>query len=192
MDNVQELAAANAEFAKANTELDEENARLREELKAAGPTIIMLQKRLEAMEQQIGQDGTARFEDDELIKVATSTLDDPAMMAKVSTLAFMEEPVMVEIQEVSEDQADPGFPIFVNGQVELFRRGERKVVKRKFVEGLARAKKTGYRNQLVVDPITREQTYEYPSKTGLRYPFSVVEDKNPRGADWLKAVLRQS
>jgi hypothetical protein len=64
-------------------------------------------------------------------------------------------------------------------------------VKRKFVEGLARAKKTSYGNTLRVDQQTGLQSYVWPSKTGLRYPFAVIEDKNPRGKTWLEAVLRQ-
>jgi hypothetical protein len=113
------------------------------------------------------------------------------MLKKLQMEAFMEEMVTVEISEVSEEQADHGFPIFVNGQCEIFFRGERKAIKRKFVEGLARAKKTGYRNVLKVDRDTGEQEYVWPSKTGLRYPFSVIEDKNRMGADWLRSVLRQ-
>jgi hypothetical protein len=188
---VDDLLSANEEFAQANDKLAEENAGLKQQLSGQGAMINKLMKRFEAMEQQIGQDGTAHFGDTSLVRVEGKTLDDPDMLKKLQMEAFMEEMVTVEISEVSEEQADHGFPIFVNGQCEIFFRGERKAIKRKFVEGLARAKKTGYRNVLKVDRDTGEQEYVWPSKTGLRYPFSVIEDKNRMGADWLRSVLRQ-
>jgi hypothetical protein len=185
------------ELLQANQEFNEENDRLRREL-AEAKTALKAKDYVaatvgynDALNHQVGQDGVARFDGETLVKPAQSTLDDPNMIKKADILRFMEDMVTVEISEVSEDQADIAFPIMVDGKTELFRRGERKAVKRYFVEGLARAKKTGYRNQLVVDRQTGEQTYEYPAKTGLRYPFSVIHDPSPRGADWLKAVLRQ-
>jgi hypothetical protein len=180
---------------QANQELYEENERLLKEIEAlksgekhyvAAPVGYD-----DALDHQVGQDGTAKFQGETLVRPAQSTLDDPNMIAKAEMLKFMEEPVTVEIAELSDENADMGFVIEVNGRKEVFRQGERKTVRRVFVEGLARAKKTGYRNQLVVDRSTGEQTYEYPAKTGLRYPFSVVHDPNPKGGAWLKAVLRQ-
>ncbi|GAA0586733.1 hypothetical protein ACFQH5_20210 [Halomonas salifodinae] len=184
------------ELRQANEEFNSENERLRAQLaemeqRMAKNTPVTREQRLETGEHQVGQDGTAAFDGDTLIKPETRTLDDPNLIKKAEILKFMEEPVTVEISEVSDENADHGFIIHVNGKSEPFRQGERKTVKRYFVEGLARAKRTGYKNQLVVDPVTGDQEYEYPSKTGLRYPFSVVHDPNPRGADWLKAVLRQ-
>lgn len=189
--NVEELMSANEAFATENDEQRSQIEKLLAENKRLKDLNVTHEKRLEAQEQQVGQDGTAHFDGDELIKVQGQSLDDPNMMKKLDIMKFMEEPVAVEIHEVADEQADIGFAIWVNGQSEVFRRGERKTVKRKFVEGLARAKKTGYGNQLRVNRDTGEQEYIYPSKTGLRYPFSVVHDANRMGADWLKAVLRQ-
>lgn len=181
------------ELAQANEAFNAENERLQKELSAmqAKHNPVTREKRLETGEHQIGQDGTASFDGDTLIKPETKTLDDPNMLEKVEMLKFMEEPVTVEVSEVADENADWGFVIEVNGKSCAFRRGERKTVKRLFVEGLARAKRTGFKNQLVVDPVTGDQEYIYPSKTGLRYPFSVIHDANPKGADWLKTVLRQ-
>ncbi|WP_156899718.1 hypothetical protein [Marinobacterium litorale] len=189
--DVQDLVSANEEFAKQNERLEKENEELKAQAHSSFAIIQDLQKRFEVMEQQIGQDGVAHFDDSDLVRVEGRTMDDPLMKQKADMLKFMEEPVTIYIHDVSEDQADPGFPIFVNGECEIFRRDEERTVKRKFVEGLARAKKTGYSNQLKVDPETGVQEYVWPSKTGLRYPFNVVHDGNPNGASWLKSVLRQ-
>jgi hypothetical protein len=175
---------------QANEEFAAENARLHA-LLAKNTPVTPNKREFIAEDHQVGQDGIARFEGDELIHVEQRTLDDPLMSEKLSMLKFMEEPVRVHIHDVSEDQADLGFTVEVNGQAVVFNRGEEKTVARKFVEGLARAKKTSYRNQLRVDQTTGEQEYIHPSKTGLRYPFSVVEDRNAKGRDWLQAVLRQ-
>lgn len=180
------------ELLKANQEFNEENERLRKEIEAlkAKNNPVSITRGHEAAAEQVGQDGERLFNDDGLVHVQTQALDDPRMIAKADLERFMNEPVTVEIHEVSEDQADQVFEVFSNGQVEVFRRGERKTVKRKFVESLARAKKTGYQNVEYTDE-NGVRGFKYPAKTGLRYPFAVLEDANPRGRDWLNAVLRQ-
>lgn len=189
--DVEDLMSANNEFADENDRLSLQNETLKRQMSDQSFMINTMMKRFEALEQQIGQDGTSRFKGDALIQVEKRPLDSPEMLAKLDIEKFMEEMVTVEVHDVADENADPAFPIWVNGIPEFFRRGEQKTVKRKFVEGLARAKKTGYRNVLKVDPMTGEQEYVWPSKTGLRYPFSVVSDNNKEGSAWLKAVLRQ-
>ena len=193
------------EALKANKEFNEENERLKQELKEAKRQATLnknkLEKlqsskpfnstRFEAEDQQVGQDGDNRFEGDELIKTSMEKLDEDILKGKMEVHSFMEEPVTVEIHDVSEENADHGFTVWVNGQPETFYRGQTKTVKRKFVEGLARARKTGYKCILKIDPQTGEQYYSYPSHTGLRYPFSVIDDANPKGRTWLKQTLRQ-
>lgn len=185
--NVNELLEANAAFAKQNEALAKEL----EELKRKNVAPATIRRTDDLGNHQVGQDGVRKFEDDELVKIETRTLDDPAFMTKLATEKFMEELVHVRIQETSEEQADIGFVISVNNKQCVFRRGEEKIVPRYFVEGLARAKRTGFKNVLKVDPMTGEQEYVYPAHTGLRYPFEIIEDKNPNGREWLKAVLRQ-
>lgn len=191
------LASANEDLAKANAAVNEENEALRRELAAAKALAaknqpVLRSDRFVVEEHQIGQDGVASFAEDGVLEpIKGENLDDPLVKEKAAMLAFMEEPVTVNIHEVSEDNADEAFFISVNNDKEFFRRGETKTVKRKFVEGLARARKTGYRAELRVDPITGVQEYVYPSKTGQRYPFSIIEDSNPKGRDWLTHTLRQ-
>jgi hypothetical protein len=186
--NVEELLGANQEFA-------DENARLQAELKAVRAQLAknrpaIRSGAIDAEDFQVGQDGIAKFEGDTLITPEFRTMDDPRMIRKMEIEKFMAEPVTVQISDVSEDQADIGFVIEVNGDKEFFRRGETKTVKRKFIEGLARAKKTAFKNQQSTNA-NGEPEFIYPSKTGLRYPFSIMNDANPRGAQWLQSVLRQ-
>lgn len=195
--HIKELREANEAFSEANDALSNENDQLRQQLEAMKSALaknnpVSISQRLETDDLQIGQDGTAHFDKDGvLVHVEQRTLDDPFLAAKIKELAFMEELVTVEIADTAEEQADIGFVISVQNKPETFMRGQQKTVKRKFVEGLARAKKTAFGNVLTVDPVNGEQAYVHPSKTGLRYPFSVIRDDNPRGREWLHAVLRQ-
>ena len=58
---------------------------------------------------------------------------------------------------------------------------------RPYVERLARAKETGYSQDL--DHNKGEAMNLLTSQKSLRYPFQVNRDDNPRGAAWLRAVL---
>lgn len=154
---------------------------------------VILEKHLEADEQDLGQQGAARFtekdgEQDIEIEIAPS-MDTAAGREKIANLEFMEEEVMVHIHSTSEKDADKVFEINVCGDREIFRRGEKRPVKRKFVEGLARAKPIAYDSTEVIGA-DGLQHYEYPSQKGLRYPFSLV---NPTSMDnaWLTSVLAQ-
>ncbi|MCA9340765.1 MAG: hypothetical protein KDA17_07660 [Candidatus Saccharibacteria bacterium] len=145
--------------------------------------------RLESGDMQIGQDGVVDEKNGVIIKPSQQQLDDPDFIKKAEILQFMNEMVTVEIADTSDEKDDHGFVIEVNGMKCPFHRGERKTVRRFFVEGLARAKKTSYTAKKKTED-DGDNIFNYPSKTGLRYPFSVVDDSQ-RGKEWLRAVLRQ-
>lgn len=105
-------------------------------------------------------------------------------------LAFMEEKITVIVNESSNPNDDPLPMVGVNGTNQFFVRGEPTLVKRKFVEVLARAK-----TEAVTTKVD-ERNSENPTNRILRnrahkYPFQVVEDRNSRGRDWLTAILRE-
>lgn len=179
----------------ANKAFNEENEALRKELEQMktllakdNPSII--RKMIEP--EQVGQDGTARFDEEGLIKPEQKTLDDPDIRGKLEKLEFYKEEVTIRFDEVADENADPRFTIWHNGIAYNFSRGEEFTVPRYVVSELAEARRTGYGNKLVVDRVTGEQSYEYPSHTGLRYPFVVVEDRNPQGAQWYRAKMRSA
>ena len=107
---------------------------------------------------------------------------------KLDALAFMEEPVTVMVHETTNVTDEQIPEVFVNGVVQRFFRGQAQTVKRKFVEKLARTKATRFTQNKVKDREGTE-TYQNVPHTSLRYPFSVIEDRNPKGASWLKATL---
>jgi len=131
-------------------------------------------------------DGDARIEPQEIEVVGGPVIDDLA-----PALAFMEEPVDVLVHDSADRNAEPIVETGVNGRVQFFIRGQTQTVKRKFVECLARAKTTTYSQQKYSDANGNDAIRNVPH-TALRYPFSVVNDRNPNGAAWLKKVLAEA
>lgn len=161
------------------------------------PAVIT--KTFEAPEQNLGKAAPAQFteaagtgeNDANLIIPHPEVMDDgERLREKYANNAFMNEMVTVHIHDTAEKNADPSFSIAVNGVDEFFIRGQKKTVKRMFVEGLARAKPVSFKNE----EYTRQdgvRDVRWPSNRGLRYSFAVVHDPNPRGASWLASVLAQ-
>ena len=154
-------------------------------------------KMFEPMEQDQGTErAPSEFKverdtgDANLVEAGIFDVDSPQFNDKMKLLAFMEEPVEVYIQQTSDKDADMLFDIQVNGMAQIFHRDQTVVVKRYFVEGLARAKPVHYVNEPYA-MANGDRGVRYPSRRGLRYPFTVMKDPNPQGQGWLKAVLAQ-
>lgn len=118
-------------------------------------------------------------------------------------LKFNEEPVTIRLEPSTDKNAATVFPIWVNGKgAEVFQHGEWQeikylpvgipmIVKRKYVAVLATAK---------IDTVTTQiegEDSERPNNKVNRYTsaihsFSVIEDKNPRGAAWLTELRRRN
>ena len=102
--------------------------------------------------------------------------------------AFMNEPVKIMVMESGEEGALPVVTPCVNGVNQPIVRGKETVVKRKFVEALARCRTTKYQQR--VDPIERDKIENVPI-TVQTYPFAVLEDHNPKGPAWLKGITAE-
>ena len=154
---------------------------------------VILRKHIDADDQDLGQTGPATMSltggaeiDNPQIKIVREVDSEKEAMEK-----FMREPVTVHVHESADENAQRVIGVWVNGRQEIFERGKEKTVKRMFVDGLARAKPANYSNEEYVmsDGVTRN--VRWPKHRGLRFSFSVVQDRNPRGADWLRSVLRE-
>lgn len=109
---------------------------------------------------------------------------------EVAEEAFANELVVICVADSTSEEANPLPWLTVGEQRQFIPRGVNIAVKRKFVEVLARCKETKYR-QHVPDPMNPENRVMVP-KTALAYPFSVIEDKNPKGQSWLRAILNEA
>lgn len=118
-------------------------------------------------------------------------VDGPALGDKAAQLAFMEEKVLVRIHPTSDKTKERIPCVAVNGQNQYIVRGRPQLIRRKFVEALARAVETA-----VETPFGRDangfDTYNIAKTKSLKYPFDVVEDKNPRGRPWLEKILQEA
>ena len=152
------------------------------------------------MAGKVGRPKTVDAHDDALAKDRLGTLDeigkDPiekvaeSDFVKVAELeSFMNEKLLIEVHPTTEDGSLEVICPNVNGVNQPIIRGKSQLVKRKFVEDLARTRTTKY-VQKVMDP-SRPENIQMEERTVLSYPFAVMKDTNPLGYDWLKNILAQ-
>lgn len=147
------------------------------------------QNSVDAQEQDLGR--PQDIEHDFVLETPdTDDINSPAFKAKQDHEMFMKEKVTISIGTTNDKFADKIFNISVNGTPFTFIRGNEYTVPRYVVEGLCRCKPIHYDNEEYVDTDGTKKVRQ-PSSTGLRYDFSVIEDRNPRGRAWLRSVLAQ-
>ena len=126
----------------------------------------------------------------EIIPGATGAAKGQGGLSKhAQELLFNEEVIEVMVHESTDENAEN--PIFTscNGTPQYFYRGVPQEVKRKYVAILASCKEHNV--------TTPEYTQQDGSRAmsirrtrSLKYPFSVIHDPSPRGADWLRSLLK--
>lgn len=109
--------------------------------------------------------------------------------AKTERMAFDNEMVTVMVQESGDTKyPDPCISVWVNGKHQLFVRNMQITCKRMYVEALARSRPESYDNQ---EYTTNDgvRGYRYIKRASVKYPFQMIRDDNPRGAEWLRTLL---
>lgn len=112
---------------------------------------------------------------------------------KAAILKFMEEDVRVLISEADGKNPEKYIYLAVNGRgagpngIPWVPRGVEVTIKRKFLNVLAGARQVKYTNY---EETNTEGVRESKQRATAndRYPFSVVEDLNPRGIEWLRQL----
>lgn len=111
-------------------------------------------------------------------------------VSKAEKLAFLEEPVTIVVMSSGDPNELPIERVIVNNVSQFFIRDQPITVKRKYVERLARCKKTDFHQSL--DDSQGEVSFNVLQRRhSLRFPFSVIQDSNPKGAGWLKQILTE-
>lgn len=118
--------------------------------------------------------------------------DGPIQSDYMKELAFNEEHVTVQVHETNDENAIPLVDIYVNGVVQFFPRGVPVIIKRKFLEGLVRAKPMSIRAKATMKAAGEEPINNVSRSSALAYPFTVVEDKNPNGSAWLRKIMAEA
>lgn len=102
---------------------------------------------------------------------------------------FMNDVLDVEVLEDASPNAVEFPCVSINGISQYFIRGKVHKVKRKYVEGLARARVKHY-VQRTPNP-TQPDNIQMVPRSSLAYQFVVHKDPNPKGTAWLQNILRQ-
>ena len=113
---------------------------------------------------------------------------EQAAKTAIEKEVFMNEPVRIIVMETGEEGSLQVITPCVNGVNQPIVRGQEIWVKRKFVEDLARCRTTRYQQRH--NPIERDKIENVPI-TVQTYPFSVLEDRNPKGRAWLQGIVAE-
>lgn len=121
----------------------------------------------------------------------------------LADLAMMEEPVTIRLEPSSDKNAATVFPIWVNGKMaEVFQNGRWAeigylpvgmplTVKRKVLEVIIRAKTDTVHTK--VTGMDQDQPRNTVDRfTSPVHSFSIIEDRNPRGAAWVSELRRRN
>ena len=105
-------------------------------------------------------------------------------------LQFMEDDIVVMVHESSDPNSENPITVGCNGVFRQFFRGVPMLTKRKFVECLivkqGRVTTPEYYNA------TGERARSIKQTSAHKYPFSIIEDKNPKGVEWLRRRLAET
>ena len=118
-------------------------------------------------------------------------VDKPMPKDAFEMEAFMNEMVTIVINPPNDADEPMLVQVAVNGVNQFIPRGDAVAVKRKYVEVLARAKRTDFSQTL--DERLGEQVFnQVRTMHSLRFPFSMIGDPNPKGGAWLTGVLAEA
>ena len=105
-------------------------------------------------------------------------------------MAFLEEPLIIQIHEDADPSAENPVMVYNNGRSCAIRRGVPQVIRRKFVEQLMRAKPETVRTK--IDTRDQDKVKNLIVKqASLKYPFSILRDDSPRSRAWQKKILSE-
>jgi hypothetical protein len=157
----------------------------------------VIRKTLETEEMEVGQGkprampstGKASLE-----PMVVEPVDRMPNQDKLDNMAYSNELIKILVHDTTNPTDEKIVEVWVNSVPQRFMRGSEQTVKRKYVENLARAKKTTYSQEKYLDHNGTEAYRNIPH-TALRYPFSVIEDARPNmpdGRPWLKTILAEA
>lgn len=121
--------------------------------------------------------------------IVLATEDVLAGNTYAQELAFNEEFVQIRL-EPSSEKNPPKFEMFGNqGNQVWVPYGVPFVIKRKFVEIMARCKHDDISTEIIKHDDSEQNNALRNSRS--KYPFSMLRDDNPKGRDWLQNLLME-
>lgn len=156
-------------------------------LKAKDNPVTTTKAAHDTLDQEVAQAPEIDFENDpQPIKVeSASNFKD-----KADRLKFDQDELVIRIHDSPNPDAEAMIPVSVNGRTIYIQRGVPTRVKRCYVGVLLNSKITAYQNEKFTKP-SGEESYRYPARTGLRFPFEILKDPTPRETrEWMESILR--
>lgn len=126
---------------------------------------------------------------------------DELHKSRLEALAFAEQPICIIVHGSNEKNAQIVHDVWVNGKgAEVFVNGKwvefgcipvgiEVITKRKYVEVLARKKSDSVRTEVIKHADSEQNLVHRETIHGC--PFSVIEDRDPRGREWLATIMRE-
>jgi hypothetical protein len=144
------------------------------------------------LDKSIGLGMETSLEDlrDSLNAVVSHSVDDPALKKFMADASFMEEQVLVRVAPSSNLEDSKIVEVWNDGKPQRMIRGEWTIVRRKYVEVLARAKPFGVTTPETIDA-NGDRTTRIDTHNGTMYPFE-MRDRNPIGQTWLARILSEA
>ncbi len=118
---------------------------------------------------------------------AIDAVDGPMPMSGLELEAFMNEDVEIYVHESNDENAGPFEYCGVEGRRQFIARGKKQIIKRKYVERLARARKTTFTQDLTPKDETLNTVRPHSAPM---IPFSVITDTD-KGKAWLDKILNE-
>lgn len=116
-------------------------------------------------------------------------VDIPNWKDKAAALAFNEELILVELMNDNDPQAEQVVQTGVNGVNQFLLRGKAQWIKRKFLAALATSQPESISTPEYTNARGDRGTRIIKNRT-QKYPFRVLEDRNPDGRVWLERLMK--
>jgi len=117
------------------------------------------------------------------------TVSTPLTPSYADALAFMEEEIEIMVHESTDPNAENPVLVGNGGIFKAFWRGVPTRAKRKFVDCLC--VKTNFVTTPEIVNGGGERAYSIRQRAALKFPFSIIEDRNPKGREWIGQRLAE-
>jgi urocanate hydratase len=156
---------------------------------------MAFQKKIDTRDMEVGQPSAVILKDGVLASggMTIEPVDKPVNKEYLDELAFMEEEIEVMVMETSDDNAENPVTVGCNGQFVQFFRGQPTTAKRKFVNSLIVKSGRVHTPEIQVQGVKGgvERSFTIRRQDAQKYPFSVIQDRNPKGVEWLRQRLAE-
>ena len=151
----------------------------------------MARRETNSFELEVGQAPDIILKDGTLATggLTLEAIDKPLNADWLDDVAFMEEEIEIIVMESSDPNAENPVTVGNNGVFKQFFRGKPTVCKRKFADCLI--VKSGRVTTPKVKNAAGEDAFAIRQQSAHMYPFSIIRDPNPKGAEWLRRRMAE-